>query len=220
MTGSGTVTDSQSPAQIAATRTYNTAKELRVAADSLVRTDNRIRARQAFDGGTLGPQDQQWEFRELQKLDASGALAWVESTSASYGKSPGFRKACRQATRSILSWLLNFPGETWDERWFASGLDEAPRTGLDELSKRLRLRRQLISLGMTSLVRARLVRPSYEWLFSAQQWQNSRGAVTFLDVAEPEQTARMRALPQYRAAHELVRRNAENAIARILVRTG
>ncbi|PRB43011.1 hypothetical protein CQ020_05820 [Arthrobacter sp. MYb23] len=220
MTGSGTVKDSRSPAQIAATQTYNTAKGLRVAADNPFRKDNRIRARQAFDGGTLGPQDQQWQFRELQTLAANDAFAWVVSTSMNYGKSPAFKKKCRQAAKSLLNWLLDFPGETWDERWFASGLDEAPKTGLDELSKRLRLRRQLISLGMTSLVRARLVRPSYEWLFSAQQWQNSRGAGTFLDVAEPEQTARMRALPQYRAAHELVRRNAENAIARILVRTG
>ncbi|TQJ62003.1 phage integrase family protein [Arthrobacter sp. SLBN-100] len=77
-----------------------------------------------------------------------------------------------------------------------------------------------ISLGMTSIVRARLVRPSYEWMFSSKQWNNSRGAVTFLDAAEPEETPRMRRLPQYQAAHELVRRNAENAIARVMVRTG
>lgn len=46
------------------------------------------------------------------------------------------------------------------------------------------------------------------------------GPITFLDVAEPEETARMRKLPQYLRAHELMRRNAENAIARVLVRTG
>jgi integrase len=191
-----------------------------VAADNAVRTDHRIQARQAFDAGIPGPQGQDWEFRGLQRLGEDEAFVWVESNNGRYGKSKPYRKACRRATHDILHWLLKFPGDTWDERWFASGLDEAPKTGLAELSRRLALPTQHISLGMTSLVRARLVRPSYEWMFSAKQWQNSRGAVTFLDVAEPEETARMRELPQYRAAHELVRRNAENAIARILVRTG
>ena len=133
---------------------------------------------------------------------------------------PGVRKACRQATRSILSWLLNFPGETWDERWFASGLDEAPRTGLDELSKRLRLRRQLISLGMTSLVRARLVRPSYEWLFSARAVAKQPRRRHVPRCGRTRTNSPDAGTAPVSRCSRLVRRNAENAIARILVRTG
>jgi hypothetical protein len=110
--------------------------------------------------------------------------------------------------------------QSWDERWLQSGLDQAPREGLEELSKHLSLPKQLLSFGVTTLVRARLVRPSYEWMFSSKQWNHSRDSASFLDLAEPEEAARMRALPEYQRAHELIRRNAENAIARILVRTG
>lgn len=163
MTDSATIIDPRSPAQDAATQTHRRAKGLRLAADSAVTARNWTRPRQAFDAGTLGPQDPAEEFRRLQLLDADEALAWVERNNGADGKSQGYRKVCRSSTRDILHWLLSFPGDTWDERWFASGLDQAPRTGLDELSRRLSRPTQHVSLGMTSLVRARLVRPSYEW---------------------------------------------------------
>ncbi|MBT8162992.1 MULTISPECIES: hypothetical protein [Arthrobacter] len=99
-------------------------------------------------------------------------------------------------------------------------MDQAPREGLKELSERLSVGRIFLSSGVSTLVRARLVRPSYEWMFSSKQWNQSRGSLSFLEVAEPTETARLRALPEYERGHELIRRNAENAIARILVRTG
>lgn len=212
--------DTRSPAQVAAAQTYARAKELRVAADSAVDARNRVRTRQAFDAGTLGPQDPAWEFRELQALGVEAAFAWVQRTNENFSTSQTYRTMTKRATHDILKWLYQFPGDTWDERWFASGLDQAPRDGMAELSKRLDRPANFVSLGMTTLVRSRLVRPSYEWMFSAKQWNTNRGAATFLDVAEPDATAQLRSLPQYRAAHELIRRNAENAISRVMVRTG
>lgn len=220
MTNEIATQDVRSPAQVAAAQTYARAKELRLQADSTVTAANKAMPRQAFDAGILSPQDQHWEFRHLQWLGAEDALTWVESSNGAYGRSPKRQKATSRAARDVLEWLLRFPGDTWDDRWFASGLDQAPKTGLAELSARLSRPTQQISLGMTSIVRARLVRPSYEWMFTSKQWNISQGAVTFLDVAEPEETQRMRSLPQYLAAHDLVRRNAENAIARVMVRTG
>lgn len=54
MTGSATVIDPRSPAQVAAAQTHRRAKELRLAADSAVTAKNRARPRQAFDAGTPG----------------------------------------------------------------------------------------------------------------------------------------------------------------------
>lgn len=200
MTGETTIQDLRPAAQVAAAETYIRAKELRLQADSAVTAANKAMPRQAFDAGILGPQDQHWEFRHLQWLGAEDAFAWVERSNGAYGRSGKRQKYTSRATRDVLEWLLRFPGETWDERWFASGLDQAPRTGRTELSARLARPMREISLGMTSIVRARLVRPSYEWMFSSKQWNNSRGAVTFLDAAEPEETPRMRILPQSLAA--------------------
>lgn len=220
MTGEMVTQDLRSAAQVAAAQTSARVKELRLQADSAVTAGNKAMPRPAYDAGILGPQDEHWEFRHLQSLRAEEALAWVDRSNGAYGRSPKRARSTSRATRDVLEWLLRFPGETWDERWFASGLDQAPRTGLVELSGRLGRPRQQISLGITSIVRGRLVRPSYEWMFSSKQWNLSQGAVSFLDAAEPEETPRMRGLPQYVAAHQLVRRNAENAIARVMVRTG
>ena len=105
------------------------------------------------------------------------ALAWVESYNGTYAMIEPHRRWRMRATADVLQWLLHFPGGTWDERWFASGLDEAPRDGLAEVSRRLSRPASQISLGVTSLVRGRLVRPSYEWMFTSKQW--NRSAATF-----------------------------------------
>ncbi|WP_247044536.1 tyrosine-type recombinase/integrase [Arthrobacter rhizosphaerae] len=220
MTTNETIADSRSTVRAAAAKTLARAKELRLAADSTVTSVNSAWPRQGFDGGNPASQDQADEFRRLQTLGVEEALAWVESYNGHYAMVEPHRRWRMRATTEVLQWLVRFPGGTWDERWFSSGLDQAPRNGLDEVSRRLARPASQISLGVTSLVRGRLVRPSYEWMFTSKQWNRSAGADTFLDVAEPEEAARMRDLPQYRAAHELLRRNAENAIARVLVRTG
>ncbi|MBT2587387.1 site-specific integrase [Arthrobacter sp. ISL-95] len=75
---------------------------------NLGRTNHRIQARQAFDAGTPGPQNQEWEFRALQRLGWDEAFAWVESNNGRYGKSKQYRKACQRATHDILHWLMNF----------------------------------------------------------------------------------------------------------------
>lgn len=220
MNGINTVTDPRSPDQVAAAQTYARTREMKVAPDSMVDAIHRARGRQAFDAGTLGPQDPEWEFRNLQTLGLEEATAWVQGVNETFTSGPKYLAMTKQATRVVLGWLAKLPGDTWDERWFASGLDEAPRDGMTQLSERLGRPTKIVSLGVTTLVRSRLIRPSYEWMFSASQW-NSRGrAVSFLEVAEPEALVRLRALPQYRAAHDLIRNNAENAIARVMVRTG
>lgn len=220
MTEETTITDPRSPERIAAAQTYARARELRLQADTAVHAGTKVLPRQAFDSGTLRSQDDHWEFRHLQRLGVPEALARAEPLVDVYCRSKKYRPLFRRGIRAVLGWINDFPGETWDGRWFASGLDEAPRTGTAELSARLSLTPAQVSAGTAYIVKARLVRPSYEWLFSSTAWNVGPRNTTFLEVAEPEETARLRDLPQYRAAHELVRRNAENAIARVMVRTG
>lgn len=215
-------TDTRSPAGIAAAETYRRGRELRLPADSALTTVNRAWPRQAFDGGVPAPTGQDEQFLSLQTLGVEEAIGWAKKSTLAYGLSPASLTKRVAAVGHALRWLNEFPGSTWEERWLASGMDQAPREGLKELSERLSVGQAYLSSGISALVRARLIRPSYEWMFSAKNWirSQSRGSLSFLEVSEPAETARLRALPEYRRAHELIRRNAENAITRILVRTG
>lgn len=168
MTTNETVTDSKSPMKAAAAETLGRAKELRLAADTAVTAVNKVWPRQGFDGGNPAPQDQADEFRRLQTLGLEEARAWVESYNGHYATVEPHQRWRIRATHDVLVWLLRFPGGTWDERWFASGLDQAPRDGLAEISRRLSRPVRQMSLGVTSIIRGRLVRPSYEWMFTSK----------------------------------------------------
>ncbi|MDQ0867422.1 tyrosine-type recombinase/integrase [Arthrobacter globiformis] len=218
MNGTETVEDLRSPAAVAAKETRRRSRELRLAADTRTDTKNRLRARPAFDAGTPAPSEQNEQFRQLQTMSVDEAIEWISACSAT--DEPGkWDRRRREASAHILNWLSRFPSDTWDGRWLASGLDQAPREGLKELSERLSRPEYYLLTGVSDVVRARLVRPSYEWLF-VSKWNSIRGNIAFLDFAEPEEAVRMRELQLYQRSHELLRRNAENAIARILVRTG
>ena len=212
--------DTRSPGRIAAAETGRRSRELRLRADSATTAAKRAWPRQAFDGGTPPPPIQDEQLRRLQTIDRDEARAWMDECTRPYGINAKSRRLRVSAGGHVLGWLERFDGTTWDERWLKSGLDQAPREGLTELSQRLGLRRGLLSTGVTTLVRSRLVRPSYEWLFSSKQWSRGRGEVTFLDASEPVEAARLRSLPEYQRTHEFGRRSAENAIERIMVRTG
>lgn len=134
MTEETTIADPRSPERVAAAQTYARAKELRLQADTAVHAGTKVLPRQAFDAGTLRSQDEHWEFRHLQRLGVPEALSWAEPLVDVYCSSKEYRPLFRRGIRAVLGWINGFPGETWDERWFASGLDEAPRTGTVELS--------------------------------------------------------------------------------------
>lgn len=110
MSANKTMADTRSPAQVAAAQTYARAKELRVAADSAVDARNRVRTRQAFDAGTLGPQDPAWEFRELQALGVEAAFAWVQRTNENFSTSQTYRTMTKRATHDILKCCTNSLG--------------------------------------------------------------------------------------------------------------
>ncbi len=77
-------------------------------------------------------------------------------------------KTRRRGLTKLLDWLQGQPGDTWQERWLASGADAA---GLDwtELSLRGRVpvrhhHRDELFAGLVLLVAGQVIRPGYRWL--------------------------------------------------------
>ena len=74
----------------------------------------------------------------------------------------------------LLDWLAAQPGQTWQERWLASGADRAragwrqlPAAWLHDLGLHREGRQAELSAALTVAICADLVRPSLGWLVSA-----------------------------------------------------
>ena len=75
----------------------------------------------------------------------------------------------------LLAWLLGFPGESWQQRWLASGANTAGRRWADLLSGS---DGQLASTTVRAqakgavgrLILTDVIRPGYEWLYRAPSW--------------------------------------------------
>ncbi|RFA06578.1 integrase [Subtercola boreus] len=77
-----------------------------------------------------------------------------------------------RGVRLLLGWLQSFPGESWQQRWFASGADAAGRawsqsfatgTGSTDVTNF----RSLATGAAGRLILLDVIRPSYQWLYSA-----------------------------------------------------
>ena len=82
-------------------------------------------------------------------------------------------KTRRRGLAKLLDWLECQPGETWQDRWLASGADT---TGFDwadlPLSGRVPARRHHrdeLCCGLALLVAGQVVRPGYPWLLRQRQ---------------------------------------------------
>lgn len=72
----------------------------------------------------------------------------------------------------LLGWLRGFPGESWQQRWLASGADTAGKawTDLVEVTQTVTdptSRRSLATGAAGRLVLADVIRPGYDWLYSS-----------------------------------------------------
>ncbi|WP_052744524.1 tyrosine-type recombinase/integrase [Streptomyces odonnellii] len=77
----------------------------------------------------------------------------------------------RRGLIKLLDWLEDQPGRTWQERWTASGAEEAgrewPRLPMQWLAEHQRARkydRADLCCGMIPLLGGQVVRPAYRWL--------------------------------------------------------
>ncbi|WP_322751676.1 MULTISPECIES: site-specific integrase [unclassified Frankia] len=83
-------------------------------------------------------------------------------------------KTRRRGLSKLLDWLQRQPGDTWQDRWLASGADSAGFDWTDlPLLERAhvtgRQQRDELCTGMVLMVAGQAVRPSYRWLLRQRQ---------------------------------------------------
>ncbi len=186
-----------------------------VVPDPRVDADGRIVKARAYDLGSPPPQLAPGAAGHLvQRLGQEATLDFVLNRLGD-----AYRiKPVRPAIRTILDWLGQFPGATWEERWLSSGADAAPRAwrsavvGPDEGLQRK------IGYAANALMAGRVLRPSYGW-----QLESRAGAhlpAKMLTVNDREAAQRLRALPAYRDALLRHQFDAEGCLSRVMIRTG
>jgi integrase len=122
----------------------------------------------------------------------------------------------------LLGWLETFPGDTWQQRWLASGVDVAG-TGWPELVVHPGLRRgsdgrAQLTGAAGQLVLLGLIRPGYSWLYGLR---SSQALQRFRAQHDPDGFAALDvicdATPRFTV---LDRHSAFNQLTRILMHNG
>lgn len=119
--------------------------------------------------------------------------------------------------RSVLEMLIRYPGETWEERWLASGCDAAPNSWVHHHSLPTAPFWSSALAAMNPLLQLRVLRPSYSWLLNTHRVINLRA---FLDINSDSDLERLRSLPAYVNNVPRYQVDSERALARIMIRTG
>jgi hypothetical protein len=116
-----------------------------------------------------------------------------------------FEAASRQETRArglarLLEWLAGQPGETWQDRWLASGAEEAgdgwaqlPIRWLHDRGRRSQAMRGELATALGAVIAADLIRPSVSWLVSGLAGKGALGR-DLARARDPAGFARLREL--------------------------
>ena len=128
--------------------------------------DRRSLWQPARDRFPARPDATDWPGAVLPRAEAQGQLARVLAGGRSADQ--GY---ARVGPGALLDWLQDQRGTTWQERWLASGADQA-RAGWRDLPRRWLLERghppaywlNGMSVALRSAVAADIVRPSMQWL--------------------------------------------------------
>ena len=129
----------------------------------------------------------------------------------------GGRRGCAVRAR-YCNGLLGFPGDTWEQRWIASGCDAAPRGWIEHLDAPSYDHWSPARLGMHALLQNRVLRPSYSWLLDSRGCRVS--TAYFLQAAGGNALDNLRRLPDYQTAVPRQQHDAEVGLARVMIRTG
>jgi hypothetical protein len=141
----------------------------------------------------------------------SGPVSW-QATEASRGQvlarllvppftfgCPEYHASMRRGLVCVLDWLRSQPGQTWQDRWNASGaehdddwraLPAQKARAVSGRSKPNRYKTDECSHGLTALICAEVIRPSLDWLLATPAPKNlaaamarTRDPVAFSDLA-------------------------------------
>jgi len=80
------------------------------------------------------------------------------------------RRRARTSAELLLDWLTGFDGDTWQQRWIASGLNDRGRdwtdaVEFDNLTGSARAKRTRLLEAAGALIVLDVIRPSYRWLY-------------------------------------------------------
>ncbi|MCZ1012295.1 site-specific integrase [Streptomyces lydicus] len=141
----------------------------------------------------------------------------------------GYHKwgARRRGTAAILTWLENFPGSTWQERWQASPAqdldpDEWKSTGKSWTDRHGRpvpsAERADLASGMLLLLARDVIRPELPWLARMRPSVHLRKAV--IENRDPDGFAKLAALLGEEVWASTTSATAQNQIIRIMIAKG
>jgi integrase len=136
--------------------------------------------RKVHDGPAMGTaqstapeQPREWEPRQLPegwwqtRQDRDALAGRLLTTLTGPGAGRGRDQTRRRGLTKLLDWLESQPGDTWQDRWLASGAD---RAGFDWAGLPLGgepfppHRRDELTSGLVLLVAGQVIRPAYRWL--------------------------------------------------------
>ncbi len=141
------------------------------------------------------------------------------------GDSDANLKTRERGLGKLLDWLEDQPGSTWQERWLASGAEEAGRAWMkvpmDWLAARGRARKYDaadLACGMIPLIGGQVIRPNYRWLLRLIP---SHLLSQFRRVTDPAGFAAVEAHCEATGRHGVPdRAQALNRITWIMIRKG
>jgi hypothetical protein len=128
------------------------------------------------------------------------------------------RAARRRGTAKILRWLASFPGDTWQQRWEASGVEaglgaswvELPLAWFGEHGEKASCDAGDLSSGLLMLACGDVIRPGLAWMLTRP---NHHLAVVMAETRDPAGFARLRELAE--AGPDAALKDARLAATRI-----
>ena len=130
-------------------------------------------------------------------LSAQEIIALIDAPPFRPANGSGYR---RYGTAKILEWLASFPGDSWQQRWKASGAEELPKEQWVDLPMRWRQatgkslaphNHDAFQTGLLMLVCAGILRPALLWM--ARKASN-RIVPVMRECRDPEGYARLQEL--------------------------
>jgi integrase len=119
----------------------------------------------------------------------------------------------RRGVREITAWLTGFGGDSWQQRWVASGADHAGHAWQEVPS---RARRETLLRGVQSLICLGVIHPDYPWLLGTNF---NVLFSTYQRACDPEGFACVREVLVRQGADERTARNALHYLARMRIAT-
>ncbi|MDX3248852.1 site-specific integrase [Streptomyces sp. ME18-1-4] len=121
-------------------------------------------ARQRFPGRSV---PDNWPGTERSRAEAARLLSRPPYTL----ENAGSELHHKHGIVMVLDWLEDQPGQTWQERWKASGIEQAGaawrpviKKWLHERGLRADWRMPVVGRALTTVISAELLRPSVDWL--------------------------------------------------------